>query len=119
MSQSKVYLVHGIYRLLYALVMAFSFGTVMCCNSVLCASMLTSACEELERPLLMLPAAGRRLKAVSEPFAYDEYRKKRLKEKIEEKRQSRIAITSKLPKVDVYIFIYLYTCVDCRYADPY
>ncbi|CAN0391607.1 unnamed protein product, partial [Discosporangium mesarthrocarpum] len=41
-----------------------------------------------------------RLKAVSEPFAYEEYRKKRLREKMEEKRESRISLKNTLPKVN-------------------
>ncbi|CAN0158991.1 unnamed protein product, partial [Hapterophycus canaliculatus] len=39
------------------------------------------------------------LKAVSEPFAYEEYRKKKVKEKMEEKTKSRISIRTNLPKV--------------------
>jgi len=41
-----------------------------------------------------------RLKAVSEPFAFEEWRKKRLKEKLEQKRASRISIQKRLPKVN-------------------
>ncbi|CBJ33561.1 conserved unknown protein [Ectocarpus siliculosus] len=41
-----------------------------------------------------------RLKAVSEPFAYEEYRKKKVKEKMEEKTKSRISIRTNLPKVN-------------------
>jgi ribosome biogenesis protein ENP2 len=40
-----------------------------------------------------------KLKAVSEPFAYEEWRKKKLREKLEAKRTSRISIKKKLPKV--------------------
>jgi len=41
-----------------------------------------------------------KLKAVSEPQAYEEWRKKKLKDKLEEKRKSRISIQKKLPKVN-------------------
>ena len=41
----------------------------------------------------------KRLKAVSEPFAYEEYRKKKVKDKMDEKRKSRISIRTNLPKV--------------------
>eukprot|EP00003_Mantamonas_plastica_P029512 TRINITY_DN699_c0_g1_i3.p1 TRINITY_DN699_c0_g1~~TRINITY_DN699_c0_g1_i3.p1 ORF type:complete len:423 (-),score=144.80 TRINITY_DN699_c0_g1_i3:85-1353(-) len=36
----------------------------------------------------------------SEPFAYEEYRKKKIKEKIEAKRKNRITIRRKLPKIN-------------------
>jgi ribosome biogenesis protein ENP2 len=41
-----------------------------------------------------------RLKAVSEPFAYETYRKAKLKERIDEKRKSRIAIKQAMPAVN-------------------
>jgi ribosome biogenesis protein ENP2 len=41
-----------------------------------------------------------RAKAISEPFAFDEYRKKRVQEKIEEQRANRIRIRERLPKVN-------------------
>eukprot|EP00752_Nemacystus_decipiens_P011789 g10460.t1 len=41
-----------------------------------------------------------RLKAVSEPFAYEEYRKKKVKEKMDEKAKSRISMRANLPKVN-------------------
>ncbi|CAN0486345.1 unnamed protein product, partial [Laminaria digitata] len=41
-----------------------------------------------------------RLKAVSEPFAYEEYRKKKVKDKMDEKRKSRISIRTNLPKIN-------------------
>ncbi|CAN0390936.1 unnamed protein product, partial [Pylaiella littoralis] len=41
-----------------------------------------------------------RLKAVSEPFAYEEYRKKKVKDKIDDKTKSRISMRSNLPKVN-------------------
>jgi ribosome biogenesis protein ENP2 len=41
-----------------------------------------------------------KLRAVSKPFEYDEYRKKQIQEKIEKTRGSRISITKKLPKVN-------------------
>lgn len=41
-----------------------------------------------------------KLRAVSEPFAFEEYRKKKLKERIEAKRASRIGLQKKLPKVN-------------------
>jgi ribosome biogenesis protein ENP2 len=39
-------------------------------------------------------------KAASDPFAYEEYRKKKIKEKIESERADRVVVTSKLPKVN-------------------
>lgn len=36
---------------------------------------------------------------MSEPFAYEEYRKKKVKDKMDEKRKSRISLRSNLPKV--------------------
>eukprot|EP00903_Cladosiphon_okamuranus_P021876 g20111.t1 len=41
-----------------------------------------------------------RLKAVSEPFAYEEYRKKKVKDKMDEKAKSRISMRTNLPKVN-------------------
>lgn len=41
-----------------------------------------------------------KLRAVSKPFEYEEYRLKRIKEKIDEKRQSRITPRKRLPKVN-------------------
>jgi ribosome biogenesis protein ENP2 len=40
------------------------------------------------------------LRAVAKPFEFDEHRKKRINEKLEEKRQSRIVPKKKLPKVN-------------------
>jgi ribosome biogenesis protein ENP2 len=39
-------------------------------------------------------------KAIADPFAYEAYKKKRIEEKIEEERKSRISISRKLPKVN-------------------
>lgn len=36
---------------------------------------------------------------MSEPFAYEEYRKKKVKDKMDEKTKSRISIRTNLPKV--------------------
>lgn len=41
-----------------------------------------------------------KLRAVSKPFEYEEYRLKKIKDKIEEKRQSRITAQKRLPKVN-------------------
>ena len=41
-----------------------------------------------------------KLRAVSKPFEYEEHRKKRIRDKIEEKRQSRIVPQKRLPKVN-------------------
>jgi ribosome biogenesis protein ENP2 len=41
-----------------------------------------------------------KVKAVSEPFAYDEWRKKKLKEKVEAKQANRITIQRRLPKIN-------------------
>ncbi|KAG7389922.1 Nucleolar protein 10 [Phytophthora pseudosyringae] len=41
-----------------------------------------------------------KVKAASEPFAYDEWRKKKLKEKVEAKQANRITIQRRLPKVN-------------------
>lgn len=41
-----------------------------------------------------------KLRAVSKPFEYEEHRKKRIKEKINEKRASRITAKKRLPKVN-------------------
>lgn len=41
-----------------------------------------------------------KLRAVSKPFEFEEHRKKRIREKIEEKRQSRITALKRLPKVN-------------------
>ncbi|CAH0516487.1 unnamed protein product [Peronospora belbahrii] len=41
-----------------------------------------------------------KVKAVSEPFAYDDWRKKRLKEKVEAKQSNRITIQRRLPKIN-------------------
>lgn len=41
-----------------------------------------------------------RLRAVSKPFEYEEYRLQKIKQKIEEKRQSRITPRKRLPKVN-------------------
>ena len=37
--------------------------------------------------------------ALAKPFAYEEYRQQRIAAKVEEERQSRIAVVRKLPKV--------------------
>lgn len=37
--------------------------------------------------------------ALAKPFAYEEYRQERIAAKVEEERQSRIAVVRKLPKV--------------------
>jgi len=39
-------------------------------------------------------------KAIADPFAYEAYKKRRIEEKIEEERKSRISISRKLPKVN-------------------
>jgi len=39
-------------------------------------------------------------KAIVDPFAYDTYRQKRIAQKMEEERKSRISLTKKLPKVN-------------------
>lgn len=41
-----------------------------------------------------------KLRAVSKPFEYEEHRKKRIKEKVEEKRASRIIAQKRIPKVN-------------------
>ncbi|KAF1772837.1 Bestrophin/UPF0187 [Phytophthora cactorum] len=41
-----------------------------------------------------------KVKAVAEPFAYDEWRKKKLKEKVEAKQSNRITIQRRLPKIN-------------------
>ena len=41
-----------------------------------------------------------KLRAVSKPFEYEEHRKRKIREKIEAKRQSRIAAVKRLPKVN-------------------
>ncbi|GMF12170.1 unnamed protein product [Phytophthora lilii] len=41
-----------------------------------------------------------KVKAVAEPFAYDDWRKKKLKEKVEAKQANRITIQRRLPKVN-------------------
>ncbi|RMX66217.1 hypothetical protein DD238_001255 [Peronospora effusa] len=41
-----------------------------------------------------------KVKAVSEPFAYDDWRKKKLKEKVEAKQSNRITIQRRLPKIN-------------------
>ena len=41
-----------------------------------------------------------KLRAVSKPFEYEEHRKKKIREKIEEKRASRITARARLPKVN-------------------
>ncbi len=41
-----------------------------------------------------------KLRAASKPFEFEEYRKQKIKEKIEEKRQSRISTVKRLPKVN-------------------
>eukprot|EP01041_Mallomonas_annulata_P009529 gene9529-19816_t len=41
-----------------------------------------------------------KLRAVSKPFEYEEHRKKRIRDKIDEKRQSRITALKRLPKVN-------------------
>ncbi|RLN92318.1 hypothetical protein BBJ28_00018456 [Nothophytophthora sp. Chile5] len=41
-----------------------------------------------------------KVKAVAEPFAYDDWRKKKLKEKIEAKQANRITIQRRLPKIN-------------------
>lgn len=41
-----------------------------------------------------------KLKAVSEPQAYEEWRKKKLRERVEAKRENRIALQKRLPKVN-------------------
>ncbi len=41
-----------------------------------------------------------KLRAVSKPFEYEEHRKKKIRDKIEEKRQSRIIAQKRLPKVN-------------------
>jgi ribosome biogenesis protein ENP2 len=41
-----------------------------------------------------------KLRAVSKPFEYEEYRKQKLKEKIDEKRGTRISVIKKVPKVN-------------------
>ena len=38
-------------------------------------------------------------KAIAEPFSYDDFKKKKVKEKLEEERQSRITVKKKAPKV--------------------
>lgn len=39
------------------------------------------------------------MQAIAEPFAYDAYRAKRIEQKLEEERKSRISLVKKLPKV--------------------
>eukprot|EP01135_Chromosphaera_perkinsii_P005224 Nk52_evm7s326 gene=Nk52_evmTU7s326 len=39
-------------------------------------------------------------KLIADPFAYEDYKKKKIKEKIEEQRNNRIKVTKKLPKVN-------------------
>lgn len=41
-----------------------------------------------------------KLRAVSKPFEYEEYRKQKIREKIEANRSSRISVSKKLPKVN-------------------
>lgn len=42
----------------------------------------------------------RRAKSIAEPFAFDQYKKRKIREKIEEDRPSRLKIDDKLPKVN-------------------
>lgn len=42
-------------------------------------------------------------KAIAEPFSYDDFKKKKIKEKLEEERQSRITIKKKAPKVNAVL----------------
>ena len=42
-------------------------------------------------------------KAIAEPFSYDDFIKKKIKEKLEEERQSRITIKKKAPKVNAVL----------------
>ncbi len=44
-----------------------------------------------------------RAKTVAEPFAYDAYRAKRVAQKVEEERHSRISVVRKLPKVSASV----------------
>lgn len=41
-----------------------------------------------------------RARLIAEPFAYEEYRKKMIQEKLEKKREARIRVRSTLPKVN-------------------
>lgn len=41
-----------------------------------------------------------RVKAAVDPFAYENYRKAKIKERIESERKSRITVSRKLPKVN-------------------
>ena len=42
-------------------------------------------------------------KAIAEPFSYDDFKKKKVKEKLEEERQSRITVKKKAPKVNAML----------------
>ena len=42
-------------------------------------------------------------KAIAEPFSYEDFKKKKVKEKLEEERQSRITIKKKAPKVNAML----------------
>jgi ribosome biogenesis protein ENP2 len=49
-----------------------------------------------------------KLRAVSKPFEYEEHRKKRIKDKIEATRASRISAVKRLPKVRRFDFLSLF-----------
>lgn len=59
-----------------------------------------------------------KLRAVSKPFEYEEYRKQKIREKIEEKRQNRISVTKNLPKVNKDLAAKLLRKVGDSAVDP-
>ncbi len=50
-------------------------------------------------PLALPAARSLPMQAIAEPFAYEAYRAKRIEQKLEEERKSRISLVKKLPKV--------------------
>ena len=62
--------------------------------------MLLCSCCNVSHPLRPNGANhSKQAKAVVDPFSYDEYRKQKIKEKIDAQREKRITVAKKRPKV--------------------
>ncbi|CAI5715805.1 unnamed protein product [Peronospora destructor] len=65
-------------------------------------SMTTTATQGLQYGFFMDVRLYNKVKAVSDPFAYDDWRKKKLKEKVEAKQSNRITIQRRRPSQSRY-----------------
>ena len=69
-------------------------------------SLSLSLCPSL--PSFLPPSPPPQAKTISQPFAYSEYRKERIKQKIDEQRSSRVKV-----KVDTHNHTTLYVMITC------